>query len=124
MQRLDIMLINAIRSIVNHNNRAEQILAWKNLPVNEYHNIKAPENWANNRDLECIWIILVTMFGEYGTSPRSGWLKAKNKDAINTFIDMICCDYLEEVGAISEHLADSKFINWVDAYEKFLELMI
>lgn len=29
---------------------------------------------------ELLWMILVIKFGNYGTSPRSGWIETKNKD--------------------------------------------
>lgn len=29
---------------------------------------------------ELLWMILVIKFGNYGTSPHSGWIESKNKD--------------------------------------------
>lgn len=37
-----------------------------------------------------IWMILVCMFGDYGVSPRYGWLLLKNKQKIIEFINKIC----------------------------------
>lgn len=30
--------------------------------------------------IELLWMILVIKFGNYGTSPRSGWIEQENKD--------------------------------------------
>lgn len=38
---------------------------------------------------EIFWMILVLLFGCYGTSPRRGWLYVKNKDGILKFINML-----------------------------------
>lgn len=39
--------------------------------------------------LEIIWMFFVLMFGDYGTSPRSGWIDKDNFDDLREFIDMI-----------------------------------
>ena len=39
--------------------------------------------------LEIIWMFLVLMYGEYGTSPRSGWIDEDNFDELREFIDEI-----------------------------------
>ena len=39
--------------------------------------------------LEIIWMFLVLLFGEYGTSPRSGWIDEDNFDELKEFIDEI-----------------------------------
>lgn len=45
-----------------------------------------------NEELNVLWILLVEMFGDCGTSPRSGWIE--NRSA--------CADFLETVVDISE----------------------
>ena len=39
--------------------------------------------------VQFLWMLLVLMYGDYGTSPRSGWLYMNNKDEIIKFIDEI-----------------------------------
>jgi hypothetical protein len=39
--------------------------------------------------LEIIWMFLVLLFGDYGTSPRTGWIDEDNFDELRDFIDEI-----------------------------------
>lgn len=41
---------------------------------------------------EIFWMILVLLFGDYGTSPRRGWLYIQNKDGILKFLNAILQD--------------------------------
>lgn len=43
----------------------------------------------NDEQFEVIWIIMVHNFGDYGTSPRGGWLYMKNKENILYFLERI-----------------------------------
>lgn len=43
----------------------------------------------SNNQFEIFWMMLVLMYGDYGTSPRSGWLNMENKNEIISFIDQI-----------------------------------
>lgn len=43
-------------------------------------------------DFSMLWQILVDMFGNYGTSPRSGWIERCND----------CADFLEDIVYIEE----------------------
>ena len=36
--------------------------------------------------LELLWMILVLKYGDYGTSPRSGWIDAENLAACEMFL--------------------------------------
>ena len=45
-----------------------------------------------NEELNVLWILLVEMFGDCGTSPRSGWIENRSE----------CADFLETVVEISE----------------------
>lgn len=54
------------------------------------------EDFADSQ-FEIFWMMLVLMFGDYGTSPRSGWLEMKNKDKIIEFIDCITKTGAEEL---------------------------
>lgn len=46
-------------------------------------------DYGDDWGFQIIWMILVLMFGDYGTSPRTGYLTLKNKDEIIDFIDKI-----------------------------------
>ena len=45
-----------------------------------------------NEELNVLWMLLVEMFGDCGTSPRSGWIEKRSE----------CADFLETVVEISE----------------------
>lgn len=45
---------------------------------------------------EIFWMILVLLFGDYGVSPRRGWLYIKNKVEILKFLDAILQDIKED----------------------------
>ena len=45
-----------------------------------------------NEELNVLWILLVEMFGDCGTSPRSGWIENRSE----------CADFLEAVVEIEE----------------------
>lgn len=38
---------------------------------------------------QIFWMLLVLLFGDYGTSPRSGWLEMEHKEEILDFIDRL-----------------------------------
>jgi len=44
------------------------------------------------KQLEVFWIISVTLFGDYGVSPRVGWIE--DTDGFYVFIDKITESYL------------------------------
>ena len=47
---------------------------------------------TTDKELNVLWILLVEMFGDCGTSPRTGWIE-KRKD---------CADFLETIVEIEE----------------------
>lgn len=47
---------------------------------------------STDKELNVLWILLVEMFGDCGTSPRTGWIE-KRKD---------CADFLETIVEIEE----------------------
>ena len=102
-------IIDAIDSVTWYNGLAERIVTWKNM---ENYNVRQtygeyyPEGWLSPsmrfltsltedgyEQLQVIWMICVMLFGDYGTSPRNGWIE--NKDEFFTFIDMITKTYRE-----------------------------
>ena len=53
------------------------------------------EDWYWDKELNTYWTMFVEMFGECGTSPRSGWL-FKTPESLNFFKNI--CDDLKELG--------------------------
>ena len=53
------------------------------------HVLRPEEDIFKNEQFEIFWMMLVLQFGDYGTSPRTGWLEMDNKTKIITFIDKI-----------------------------------
>lgn len=87
-------IIDALDSVTSYNGLAEEVESWKHLEPNDYGSITAPDNvvipkTAEDYQLQVIWMILVELWGDCGTSPRSGWLYTANKEHIDTFIDGI-----------------------------------
>lgn len=77
--------------------------------IDYFSNVKDDEtdiirpDFINDPVIELLWMILVIKFGNYGTSPRSGWIESKNKDRV---ISLLQNNYL-----ISAHLAELYFRN-------------
>ena len=49
-------------------------------------------------ELNVLWLLLVAMFGEYGTSPRTGWIVNRKE----------CADFLESIVEIEEEEQNDK----------------
>ena len=60
------------------------------------HNLEYKNKEFADEQFEIFWMMLVLLYGNYGTSPRSGWLEIKNKDKIINFIDKITKTTQEE----------------------------
>ena len=60
------------------------------------HNLEYKNKEFADEQFEIFWMMLVLLYGDYGTSPRSGWLEIKNKDKIINFIDKITKTTQEE----------------------------
>jgi len=87
-------ILEGLDSVTFYNGLAEDVASWKELDPNDYNSISAPDNIVipktpDDYQLQVIWIILVELFGDCGTSPRSGWLYTANREKINKFIDRI-----------------------------------
>lgn len=81
-------LLDALDSVTWYNGISEDIRAWKDLPIDDEGSILCPYDLiANDSSKEVIWMICVYLFGNYGTSPRSGWID--NVEGFKTFIDKI-----------------------------------
>lgn len=71
-------LLDALDSVTWYNGLAEQVLEWKKIPVEPTIDgkpqIKHLYSSLDGEQLEVIWMIAVSLFGDYGTSPRTGWI--------------------------------------------------
>ena len=99
-------LINALDSVTWYNGLAEEIIKWKNpgyfcedYGVLSWNWDYVMENFDKDfrNQIEIIWMICVRLFGDYGTSPRSGWIEAEKKDDFYAFVDKITETYQEDL---------------------------
>ena len=84
-------IMDALDSVTFYNGLAEDIHKWKELPI-EDGLIKCPlgvPQTDEENQLQVIWMILVCIFGNYGTSPRFGWIEGDFKEQFDAFIDDI-----------------------------------
>jgi hypothetical protein len=96
-------LISALDSVTWYNGLAEIIVKWKDEGYLDNNGYSLCWNWdtfnsydKSTRDqLEVIWMICVELFGNCGTSPRSGWIELENKDNFYQFVDDITKIYRE-----------------------------
>ena len=83
-------LIEAIKRACWYNGYEEYLEEIKNqieqTPTNKY----SYSYDYNDEGFQVVYMILVLLFGDYGTSPRFGWIEMKNKDKALAFIDKIC----------------------------------
>ena len=75
-------MIEALDAVTWYNGLAPFVFAWKDIPAGEYSkHVLPPEGYGCNDDedargqLQVIWIIAVMLFGDYGVSPRFGWIE-------------------------------------------------
>lgn len=104
-------LIEALDRVTWYNGLAPIILKWieygddhlKQNTDKYSRNISCPMNYLDETgesdiqsQLQVIWMILVSMFGDYGTSPRYGWIEAEHWEECKEFINNICEIELED----------------------------
>lgn len=86
-------LLSALESITWYNGLYEPLLEIKKrlLDKTDNNNFLRPNDidYFNDLQFEIFWMMLVVLYGDYGTSPRSGWLEMANKNSIIAFIDEI-----------------------------------
>lgn len=68
-------LIEALDSVIWYNGHFDQIREWidKLKATEEGKLCHCPD--FDDHGLEVFWMLCVLMFGNYGTSPRSGWIE-------------------------------------------------
>lgn len=92
-------ILDALDSVTWYNSLAGEIQKWKFLPVNGGL-IQSPLSLQSGmpegmrKQLEVFWIISVTLFGDYGVSPRVGWIE--DTDGFYDFIDKITETYINK----------------------------
>lgn len=72
---------DALDAVTWYNGLAETVIKWINLEP-EDGSIHCPHRYCGSEDIEppdyaqlqVLWMIAVIMFGDYGTSPRFGWI--------------------------------------------------
>lgn len=88
-------LIEVLKSVVWYNGL--EVDKWLEMKPNEYGSITFDEKMLGDGEeyyqLQVIWMICVELFGEYGSSPRCGWID--NVDGFYEFIKSILKDEVE-----------------------------
>lgn len=97
-------ILSAIESVVYYNGLGESVYPWKDMKPDDYTGYIRPDYRDKGYDdslttqLEVIWMIAVMLYGEYGTSPRSGWIE--DIAGFRNFIDAITETYRRDEGNI------------------------
>lgn len=70
-------LLDALDAVVWYNGCGEIISEWEKLEPEDgtIHAEYYKHGYTNTDQLEMLWMIAVLLFGDYGTSPRSGWIE-------------------------------------------------
>lgn len=90
-------LEDVLLSVVWYNGLHREVASWKDRPL-EHGFILCPLSYKEYKDagdvetfgqLQVLWMICVSMFGDYGTSPRTGWIERVDefKDFISRVTD-------------------------------------
>jgi hypothetical protein len=73
--------IDALRSVASYNGLDKYLLEWLKIkdqryliPLDDY-GAPGPELKDVRLQLQVIWMIAVSLFGNWGTSPRYGWIE-------------------------------------------------
>lgn len=94
-------LIDALDSVTWYNGLAEPILLWKTEGYLKDDGFLLSWDWdkfnsfskEDRAQIQVIWMICVELFGDCGTSPRTGWIEKKNREEFFRFIDDITATY-------------------------------
>ena len=104
MVSMDDKLLDSLDSVTWYNGLASEILKWKEDGyLKQYEDFSLSWKWEDfishdietRSQLQVFWMICVELFGECGTSPRTGWILLENKEAFHKFIDEITQSYRE-----------------------------
>ena len=93
-------IIDALDSVIWYNGLGEEVLKWIELEPDIHGTIsherayKYPFEDDGDAQLQLIWMICVCLFGDYGSSPRVGWIE--DIPGFRKFIKKICKSYLKQ----------------------------
>ena len=99
------MLLDALNSVIWYNGLSPFLFEIKydienNIGIDKAGQFTLNEYEDRHENLdeqeEIFWMILVLLFGDYGTSPRRGWLYIQNKDGILKFLNTVLQDIKEK----------------------------
>lgn len=88
--KFEYRLLSAIYWTLYSYNLLNEVYSWKYLEPDDIH-IPCPvdtygiDYWCDN--LAPVWVLCVNLFGDYGTSPRFGWIE--DIDGFRRFIEII-----------------------------------
>ena len=82
-------LIQALNDVVWYNGLGDRVRQMIDLEPNNNRIILCPHELIilSDQSLEIIWMICVLLFGDYGVSPRSGWIE--DVDGYRAFLKTI-----------------------------------
>lgn len=87
-------LLDALQGVVSYQGLASELQSWKDIEPSKYGFLSPTywDKWKNEdaevcAQLQVFWMICVLLFGEYGTSPRFGWIE--DIESFKTFIDLV-----------------------------------
>lgn len=89
--------------------------ALKNTQDKKYGHVIFPECLGNDCDhiANVFWAVLVLMYGNYGTSPRFGWIEDAN--AAIEFVDTILTDYKRKLPPFLKDLNEEEYYDYIEA---------
>ena len=100
---MDEKLLDALDSVVWYNGHGDFVIKWLELEPDEYGTITFDQAYGKYDaslsiyyPLQMLWMIAVSLFGDYGTSPRSGWIE--DIEGFRQFVKRICKTQLEDWG--------------------------
>lgn len=88
-------LLDALDAIVSYNGLGGEILSWTELPKTSCGQIVPSKSCWSDDQLQVIWMLAVLLFGNYGTSPRGGWIE--DVEGFIEFCKRITRLYQEEI---------------------------
>ena len=102
---LEMTAVEALGAIASYNGWQDVLYAMKDYiqieaqqPHNTYWGVQFPEDILRKYDPDMyprvIWSIMVMMYGDYGTSPRFGWINGSSAHDALRWITELCvlCD--------------------------------
>lgn len=91
-------ILGALRGVIWYYNRENEMVKIKHSIEREMsvhrneqdrQNVSMPNIANSSEQVEFIWMLIVQMFGDYGTSPRSGWIQYDRLDDALEFVNML-----------------------------------